>query len=110
MVFIEQNPVLIEQLQKNIVLLDAEELYLIKADALQWLQATDQKFDMVFLDPPYGKGLIERCCELLLKHDCLYPRGWVYIEGEKGLQVPAGFEAKKQGAAGLVRFMLLQGN
>jgi len=106
--FVEQNSVLSDQLQQSIDMLGVHDISLQRTDSLQWIKNNDQKFDVIFLDPPFGLGLIETTCTLLLHHNCLYPKTWVYIEGEKGMPVPAGFERQKQGTAGQVDFMLLQ--
>lgn len=49
-----------------------------------------EKFDIVFIDPPYASGLVPRALELLLKGDLLAPRAVVVCEtpcaprGKKG--------------------------
>jgi len=98
---------LVKQLRSNIDLLSAKDVQIEQADAQLWVRDTEQKFDTVFLDPPFDQGLIEKTCALLLAHNCLYPKAWVYLEGEKGMQAPAGFTVKKQGTAGRVSYMLL---
>jgi 16S rRNA (guanine966-N2)-methyltransferase len=107
-VFVEHDSLLVKQLRSNVDLFSATDIQIEQADAQHWVQETEQKFDTVFLDPPFGQGLIEKACALLLVHDCLYPKAWVYIEGEKGMQVPAGFTVKNKGTAGHVNYMLLQ--
>ena len=107
-VLVEQNTQLVEQLQHNVDKFGAGDIHIERANAQHWLQNNKQKFDIVFLDPPFGQGLIDKACALLLVHDCLYPKAWVYIEGEKGLQAPVGFTIRKQSTVGQVHFMLLQ--
>ena len=107
-VLVDHDPLLVDQLQQDVTLLDAAGVSIEKTDALQWLQHNNEKFDIVFLDPPFDTGLIEESCRLLLKHDCLYPKAMIYIEAGKDLQVPPGFTIYKQGSAGQVQFMLVQ--
>ena len=107
-VFVEHDSLLVNQLRSNVDLFNAKDVQIEQADARHWIQDTEMKFDTVFLDPPFNQELIEETCVLLLAHNCLYPKALVYIEGEKGLQVPAGFTVKKQGIAGHVSYMLLQ--
>jgi len=107
-VLVDHNPVLVDQLQQDVTLLDAAAVSIEKTDALQWLQHNNEKFDIVFLDPPFGKDLIEQSCKLLLRHDCLYPKAVIYIEAEKNSQAPPDFIVYKQGNAGQVQFMLIK--
>ncbi len=41
------------------------------------------KFDLIFLDPPYRKGLIKKSLHLLLDYDILLPDGLIIAEYEK---------------------------
>ena len=107
-VLVEQNPLAAEQLQKNIETLGATGIRLERSDALQWLQHVRQKFDLVFLDPPFGQGLIEKSCALLQENECLRPGALIYVEAEQDIQIPPGFTIKKQGIAGQVNYMLLE--
>lgn len=107
-VLVEQNPLAAEQLQKNIETLGATGICLERSDALQWLQHVRQKFDLVFLDPPFGQGLIEKSCALLQENECLRPGALIYVEAEQDIQIPPGFTIKKQGIAGQVNYMLLE--
>lgn len=43
----------------------------INTDAEDYIKRCGKKFDLVFLDPPYNKGLIKPVTELLLENDCL---------------------------------------
>ena len=107
-VLVEQNQLLAEQLQRNIETLGTDEVSLEQADALQWLQHAGQKFDLVFLDPPFGQGLIEKSCMLLREYECLRSHALIYVEAEQGLQIPSNLSIKKQGVAGQVSYMLLE--
>lgn len=42
--------------------------------------AIDQPFDLVFIDPPYGKGLAEIALKLLVETDALADDAWVVVE------------------------------
>ena len=106
--FIEHDSMLVKQLKDNIDSFGIDDVRVEQADAQHWLKDTTQKFDTVFLDPPFNQGLIDNTCGLLLAHDCLYPRASIYIEGEKGMQIPEGFSVKREGVAGNVSYMLLQ--
>ena len=54
-------------------------------------------FDLVFLAPPYGKGLIEAALENLSRQDVLSDEALIVLESEKGfvLRSHTGFETLK---------------
>ena len=55
--FVEKQKVLVELLVKNINSFQQKELgetFVNCTDALDWLNKTDDKFDIVFVDPPYS--------------------------------------------------------
>jgi len=82
---IDANPNVIKTLNKNIELLNIENTHLILADATKICASENrqqQNFDVVFLDPPYNKDLITRCCDGLEKNNYLAPVTYIYIEAE----------------------------
>ncbi|HCU90953.1 MAG TPA: hypothetical protein DGR97_13470, partial [Gammaproteobacteria bacterium] len=52
-------------------------------DALEWLRGTKRvEYDIVFLDPPFGRGFIEASLGEL-PNGWLKDRAWVYLEAEE---------------------------
>ena len=51
---IEQDRKTAERLRELLKLLDAEDVIVYEADALQWLKNVTNPFDIIFLDPPFG--------------------------------------------------------
>ena len=47
-----------------------------------------ERFDLVFMDPPYGKGLIAPTLATLSAGDWLTPGAWVIAEHEAGYEIP----------------------
>ena len=108
-VMIEQNRQLAERLQRQADALHTDIVEIVQADALQWLENARPGFDLVFLDPPFGAGLLARVLPLLARKLLLRRGGLIYVESETGLVIdPCGFEIKKQKRAGQVQYMLLQ--
>lgn len=105
-VMVENDPALVNQLSENIKTLDAAEARLERSEALSWLKRNNTQFDVVFLDPPFGQGLIEKSCDLLREMNCLKPQALIYVEAEQGLQLPSYLTIKKQGSAGQVKYLL----
>lgn len=58
----------------------------MNADGAGYLRMCRNTFDLAFLDPPYGKGLIEEALPLLAGH--MSDRGVIVCEHEKGLVLP----------------------
>lgn len=107
-VLVEQDRVLADQLAENLNKLDAGEVTLERTEARHWLQHCTQKFDLVFLDPPFGQGLVEVSCGLLRDRDCLNHNALIYIEAEQSLQLPPWLHILKQGTAGQVKYLLVE--
>lgn len=106
-VLVENDPALARQLAENINTLNAAEAELERSDALTWLRRNTRQFDLVFLDPPFGQGLVEKSCGLLQEVKCLKSNALIYIEAEQELQLPPNLDVKKQGSAGQVKYLLV---
>jgi len=108
-IMVEQDRLLAEALQRQAHVLQADMVEIVRADALKWLAHTARTFDIVFLDPPFGAGLIPRSLEMLIGRSILRSRGMVYAESEPELEmVMVGFEIVKQARTGRVQYMLLE--
>lgn len=95
----------------NARLLGTDRLELVQASAPDWLRNNrkGERFDLVFLDPPYQAGLYTPCLELLQSQQWLAPGALVYVEAEQGLDtlgLPQGWELLKHKRAGGVYFGL----
>ena len=84
-----------------------------RADALEWLAAARPSatlpFDIVFLDPPFAAGLLERACARLESGAWLAPGARIYLEtpARDGLPpLPPNWELLRSGAAGEVGYHL----
>ena len=76
-----------------------------RADAVEFIGSTSEKFDVVFIDPPYHQGWIEKVISKL--GDVLQPGGHLYVEAEQSLDALPGWHALRKGRAGQVHFHLL---
>lgn len=108
--FIDTSAEVINHLKRSLSLLH-EQAEIRQTDALAWL-ATDpdtRKYDVVFLDPPFGQDLLRPSCELLVRKKRLKPGAWIYIEAEvtlTSLFIPANWHIKKQKQTGEVLYTL----
>lgn len=70
-------------LRENVLELDASGAELLRADwrsALRVLRGRGNRFDLLFLDPPYGKGVAARAAAGLAGADLLERGGTVVVE------------------------------
>lgn len=108
-VMVERASVAVAQLRENAALLGLANVQLVQAEALAWLQGASEPFEIVFLDPPFGEGLLAECCRLLQQRGWLRPDARIYIETDAALglpQLPAEWRILKQKRAGQVAFFL----
>lgn len=109
---VERDAVVARHLRAQQQRLQAAELAVVQADALQFLAGEPQAFDVVLLDPPFGQGLIEAALTALAR-GWLAPHAWIYLEAERGLDegrlrtwLPDGFELVRSKATGQVGYHL----
>lgn len=81
-VFVEKDPRHAAIVAENIAVCGLQTATLRRMDALVFLQQTVQVFDVVFLDPPFGQGLMPRVANLLESRGWLGSDAFVYIEIE----------------------------
>lgn len=107
---IEQNRTAGSALARNTELLAADNIELVVADSLAWLQYDPgREFDLVFLDPPYKAGLLTECCKTLESGQRLAENAKIYAEhaaGDDELLVPDNWVCLKHGRAGQVVYKL----
>lgn len=69
-------------LKKNLAKLKVDEQYSVKNfDAVTYLEGTSDKFDIVYIDPPYASDLGERALKVVCR--VLTDDGIVILEGER---------------------------
>ena len=60
----------------------------ICTDALAFLAACQEKFDLIFLDPPYGTGLLEQALSKITQFDILRQNGIMVCESKISQEFP----------------------
>ena len=114
--FIEQNKKTVERLKDNIRTLAIENASVYHHDALSWLQTAEavkpegDKFDLVFLDPPFDSDLLAKSCKLLNTSGCLAEDAIIYIEHNRdtAIELPENWVVLKEKKAGQVAYRLFQ--
>jgi 16S rRNA (guanine966-N2)-methyltransferase len=89
--FLELDAHNAKQLQQNIQTLKIDHATLKQTDSLQWLQqACSKPYDLIFLDPPFGKGLMQPVLEAIFQQNWIQNnQAWLYLEQEKSLDWPS---------------------
>jgi len=112
LVFIEQNKKTLNKLKENIGILKADNASIFHQDALIWLQAArcDQKFDLVFLDPPFHGELLAKAATLLVSSGCLAKDAIIYVEHsiDETITLPENWFCLKEKKAGQVAYKLFE--
>lgn len=88
-VLVEQAAQAAATLKKNIHTLGAERIQLVKTNALAYMQKTTQEFDIIFLDPPFGKGYLAQCLAVIEHSTLLSQGGLLYMESEQTIPMNA---------------------
>ena len=81
----------------------------IQGDALAYLSRCGTAFDVIFLDPPYGSGLLEKAIETITKIDIVNENGIMVCENGSGTgwpAVPAPYRLQKEYRYGKIRTAL----
>ena len=111
-VMLEVNRNALMTIATNKQKLAATTCHVVAMDALKYLDSGQQKFDIVFVDPPFASGLMEAVLTKLPEY--LLADGTVYAEwglpiADVLVNLPiAHWEIVKQGRAGAVHFAMLR--
>lgn len=108
---VEADALVCKALRENIALLDARHVRLAQQDAGAYLEHCDQDFDIVFLDPPFRRGMLAGVIDVLYRRDLVKPGGYVYIESEAELGepvLPEGWVMERARQAGDVGYYLVR--
>jgi 16S rRNA (guanine966-N2)-methyltransferase len=110
---VDASPIVCRSLKSNLVALKAQNAEVHEAEALRWLEMQpadmSQRFDLVFLDPPFRKNLLKPITELLESHNLLADDAYIYVETEKELgapEVPENWHLHREKVAGQVSYRL----
>ena len=108
--FVEQRRDAVSLIRENLKFCGlAEQAHVVQGDALSFLSTCREKFDVIFLDPPYQSDLLEKSLELIRKFDILRENG--IIVGETALELPfpaveAPYELGKEYRYGTIKLVV----
>ncbi|GAB3026731.1 16S rRNA (guanine(966)-N(2))-methyltransferase RsmD [Bowmanella dokdonensis] len=110
--FVEKDQRAARLIEDNVRLLGVnnEQARVLNCPLQSFLSQTTERFDLVFLDPPFFQNLLQDCVDLLDSKALLNPGALIYLETEPGLspQLPATWSLFKQKQTGQVNYRLYQ--
>jgi 16S rRNA (guanine966-N2)-methyltransferase len=107
---LEKDNSVVKQLQENLVALEVTNAEVIATDSIQYLsQIATEQYNIVFIDPPFNKNLVQPCCDALQQNNYLAEDALIYIEREvelNNLSLPASWTLLKEKSTGQVTYQL----
>lgn len=91
-VFIEKNPRAVKIISDNLELTSlsgSAEVFCTDADnAVAVLAKRNQQFDIIYMDPPYGRGLVQKSMDRVCRNMILKSEGVIITESSKADLLP----------------------
>jgi 16S rRNA (guanine(966)-N(2))-methyltransferase RsmD len=103
---VEKNPLVYRALQDNIKKLALSNISLRCQDGLEFAARDTQRYDVIFLDPPFDSDFLPKLFDLLAQR--LSDDGLLYVETGGAINVPEAWQVVKSGKAGQVHYQLLK--
>ncbi len=110
---VEANREVAKQLETTSHKLSADSCQIHNRSAIDYLDGTTQKYDIVFVDPPYKAGMWSQVAEKMVEKAILSDNAHIYLEYPSHINLPvlpAQWRIVKDKKAGAVRYCLLQNN
>jgi 16S rRNA (guanine966-N2)-methyltransferase len=109
-VFVEQSVAAARSIREQLARFkETDRGRVMEMGAARFLRAPGAPFDVAFLDPPFGEGILAQILPLLAQGRWLRPGGWIYLENERAAgapDLPVGWEMRKSKSAGEVGYHL----
>ena len=87
-VFVEQRKDAVQAVRENLVVCGlSDRARVVSGDAMSYLKS-GEKFDLIFLDPPYASGLLEQALEEIARFDICRRHGIIVAESAADKALP----------------------
>jgi 16S rRNA (guanine966-N2)-methyltransferase len=103
-VMVEQDKKAFGVLERSKELMGARRVELVLDDAFAYLKRTRDRFDVVFLDPPFGQNALPAVFRQLKP----LPGMLAYVEAHEPFAAGAGWQELKRARAGQVSYQLME--
>ncbi len=81
-VLVDSNPKAVSIIKKNIEKLGCDSVKVLGMDYVKAIHSLEEKFDIIFLDPPYQTNYIEKSIEEITKKDLVKKGGIIVCESD----------------------------
>lgn len=111
-VFVDHTPELAQALRSNLRLLKTENGNVLCQNIETYLAENPARpFDILFMDPPFRQGWLEKLFPMIATNHWVKPGGWIYAEHESELPTPTAptnWTLHRQKSAGQVTYCLFK--
>ena len=104
---IEINKTAYLELIRNQKNLQCQNINITNSNAINYLNQSIEKFDLIFLDPPYDSILLETILQIIINKKNLYQNTLIYLETNKNLDL-SDFKIIKNKQTSSIFYMLIQ--
>jgi len=89
-VFVDRRADAVKLIRDNLKTTElTENARVVAGDSMEYLKGLREKFDIIFLDPPYAAGLLEEAISHITEFDILSPHGIIVAEHPVEKALPA---------------------
>ena len=111
--FVEKNKEYLQKIKKVFLEMNEKaDCDFFCAECLEWIQnnSSENKYDLIFIDPPFNKNLIHDLLAAILEKELLSKNGQIYFEFEKklDLEIPESLTLKKKKSLGKKSYLLAE--
>lgn len=108
---VDTDPRVIDLLQSQLMSFKATNARVVQAQVPAGLKSPENKFTIIFLDPPFSEDLLFPTCEYLESHGFLADNALIYLEAKNTIKdndLPSNWRIIKSKQAGQVSYHLAQ--
>ncbi len=112
--FVDQRREAAALIRENLKMVGFEDrAKVVQGESLSFLSACREKFDVIFLDPPYQSGLLEKCVAQIVQFDILGEYGIIVCESPAEWNIPPlapPYEAGREYRYGKIKLTICRRN
>ena len=111
--FVEKNKKYLQKIKKvYLEMSEKKDCDFFCSECLEWVKNNNSqtKYDLIFIDPPFNKNLIDDLLTGILEKELLSKGGRIYFEFEKklNLKIPKSLNLKKKKNLGRKSYVLTE--
>ncbi|OGT29863.1 MAG: 16S rRNA (guanine(966)-N(2))-methyltransferase RsmD [Gammaproteobacteria bacterium RIFCSPHIGHO2_12_FULL_35_23] len=89
-IMLDNTSAVVKQLKENATLLAADNAEIYQIDTFTYLKTCQQRFDLIFLDPPFNSDYLLKALNLIVQRKLLAEEGTIYIERSRKMESALG--------------------